>query len=138
MGYGTEAILRDLNGDPIPQYFHVGDDEFKALTEEEAEEMAVFLEAIKDALEGDVQTALDDILTATEATQTALEGNIQTSLDDIQTAVEMLPANAIAEYTWDAGDADPAPAATVRAFGIKHDAGEFTAYYWDGASWGAI
>jgi hypothetical protein len=123
MGYATEAILRDLNGDPIPQYFHVGDDEFKALTEEEAEEMAVFLEAIKDALEGDVQTALDDIKTATEATQAA---------------VENLPASFIAEYTWDSGDADPVPAATVRAFGVKHDAGEFTAYYWDGASWGAI
>jgi len=33
MGYATEAILRDLNGDPIPQYFDVVADEFKPLTE---------------------------------------------------------------------------------------------------------
>ena len=116
MGYATEAILRDLNGDPIPQYFSVADDEFKPLTEDEAEELTVLLDDIK----------------------TALEGNMQTALDDIQTAVENLPISSIAEYTWDSGDADPNPGATVRAFGVKHDAGAFTAYYWDGAGWGAI
>jgi hypothetical protein len=31
MGYGTKAILRDMNGDPIPQYFDVVADEFKSL-----------------------------------------------------------------------------------------------------------
>ena len=44
----------------------------------------------------------------------------------------------IAEYTWDASDPNPDPGASVRAFGVKHDAGVFTPYYWDGTSWEAI
>ena len=33
MAYNTNAILRDTNGDPIPQYYDVVAGEFKPLTE---------------------------------------------------------------------------------------------------------
>lgn len=34
MGYQDKEILRDKNGNPIPQYFDVQDDSFKPMTNE--------------------------------------------------------------------------------------------------------
>jgi peptidoglycan hydrolase-like amidase len=68
----------------------------------------------------------------------------ETTVDDIKTAVESMDTDgiqlkgSIEEYTWDSGDAEPDPGSGVRAFGVKHDSGDFTAYYWDGSSWGEI
>jgi hypothetical protein len=248
MGYTSVAILRDLNGDPIPQYYDTIAGEFKPLTElvvygagdgnrpasgeyvgqvyqsvetgnawrwsgtawedysipasaARQDAAKTVLDDLQTAVEGDVQTALDALVAKDFATQTTLAAllakviaapateakqdtliakdyatqttlaallakviaapateakqddiitaagllgtevtlaDIKTATEATQAAVENLPASFIAEYTWDSGDADPVPAATVRAFGVKHDAGEFTAYYWDGASWGAI
>ena len=40
MAYNTEAILRDTNGDPIPQYYDTVAGEFKPLTEDEISALA--------------------------------------------------------------------------------------------------
>ncbi len=113
MSYATETILRDAGGNPIPQYFHVGDDVFKALTEEEAEQMAVFLEAIKDALEGDVQTSLDAI-------QTAVEGTL-----------DVRAIGSLAEYSWGSGEAQPTPDVSAIGVIVGVEVDTKTVYVWN-------
>ena len=57
---------------------------------------------------------------------------------DVTVNADVSVTGSIAEYMWDASDPNPDPGANVRAFGVKHDAGVFTPYYWDGTSWEAI
>ena len=65
-------------------------------------------------------------------------GRLEAAISGITGTVNTQLTGSIAEYTWDASDPNPDPGASVRAFGVKHDAGVFTPYYWDGTSWEAI
>jgi hypothetical protein len=85
----------------------------------------------------------DNILTALGLLSTAAKQDLaKTVLDNIlselQGTLDVQLTGSIEEYTWDSGDAEPDPGSGVRAFGVKHDSGDFTAYYWDGSSWGEI
>ena len=78
MAYNTKAILTDLNGKPIPQYFDVAADGYAPLTRAELWE--------------DIETQLAAILAkiiaapATEATLAALLANTSTTLYGATTA----------------------------------------------------
>ncbi len=150
MPYTSVAILRDTNGDPIPQYFDTISGTFKPLTEVEIVALAGADVELKTgtATIGRVQIRnnandanldpLTGVSYATRVGEAVASPDVNTvlgRLKGLQDGIQL--KGSIAEYMWFEGDAEPAPGAGNRAVGIFVNASnEWVIKHWNGTAWG--